>query len=420
MMSITTLLGTAVSLSTHPEWAYLGWNKENNIEGEDDSEQELKPNSPTDLSFRKQLPTGCSTPGIPFTVKGSKYNCCLIEPTSATATADADAARRILGFNSIAGVDQLLVRSMGKLSSIVWETPGWWEYELCIGSYLRQYHHEEGIILSEYILGVGNNLLRDRSTCQSTKRYLDQPKKTIYNKLQTAHAKTKLSASGKWTMESNPKVGGGQEPYFVSSYYNGDRCDEMGGIMRETEIRLLCDQNSPSLTFNVTEIRPCKYAASIYLDVICQTREYILVKDYLRDDGEDLTPKQRRERAIIRRKTILESPNIPSVKHILQKNLGSPACILWRDNGWWTYELCVFHWLRQYHESNGVIEAEYFVGRGELANSKKDPIMARPAQYINGKRTMFQQSAINTELEANGTWTAEEEAVCFFFFFKFY
>eukprot|EP01060_Flectonema_neradi_P032450 TRINITY_DN515_c1_g1_i1.p1 TRINITY_DN515_c1_g1~~TRINITY_DN515_c1_g1_i1.p1 ORF type:complete len:523 (+),score=91.99 TRINITY_DN515_c1_g1_i1:39-1607(+) len=411
MLPVTALIGTALSLGSQPEWAFMGWREES-----EESEQMLQPNSPIDVSFRPELPSSCTETKIPFTVKGSKYSCCLVEPTAATITADAEAARQILNKDHIVGAEQLLTRSMGRLKGLVWETPGWWEYELCPGSYLRQYHHEEGIIQSEYILGIGDNLLKETSPkCVSSRKYLQQPTKTIHKKLKTIYANTKPSATGKWRMETNPKVGSGQEPYFTTSYYNGEPCADMGGIMRESEIRLICDQNSPNIIFNVSEIRPCKYAASIYLDIVCHTREYTLVKEYLSDDGDELTPKQRRDRAVARRKSVMESKNVETIKPLLMRHLGTPACILWRDSGWWTYELCVFHWLRQYHENNGIIEMEYFVGRGELANTKTDPIMSRPAQYTSGKRTMLQQSVINQKLEANGTWTAGEEAGQYFF-----
>jgi hypothetical protein len=77
-----------------------------------------------------------------------------------------------------------------------------------------------------------------------------------------------------------------------------------------------------------------------------------------------------------------------------------PGCLVLKEP-WWTYELCIGKWVRQFHEEGGAIVSEYFLGRA--AHAYKDDFYASyQLRYVDGTRTVPTQlraAALRNEIQ---------------------
>lgn len=106
---------------------------------------------------------------------------------------------------------------------------GWWEYKLCFGGTLRQYHEEKGKIAEdegEFILG---------------------------------------KFSSKELVES--------EDHVSETYENGDTCT-LTGRPRSTEIRYHCSQGDSTVLTRIQEPSTCSYIAHVFTPLLCKHPKY--------------------------------------------------------------------------------------------------------------------------------------------------
>eukprot|EP01061_Rhynchopus_euleeides_P017107 TRINITY_DN28502_c0_g1_i1.p1 TRINITY_DN28502_c0_g1~~TRINITY_DN28502_c0_g1_i1.p1 ORF type:complete len:550 (+),score=162.07 TRINITY_DN28502_c0_g1_i1:47-1651(+) len=404
--------------ATWPSWVFPKWPRRGRSESLGDTPSAdpgdlLLPSSPAKIAFQQKLPEHCRETPLPFASRKVPYKCCLASDEQAP---DHSEAIKLLDSPQLpdaiaASLDAALSRQVPLGSAIVWATSGWWVYELCPGRYFRQYHAEESVIQSEYILGVGSSVLSPKP-CGSGASY-KSAKETVHKKMISLYKGTAVVADGKWRA-----VAGDGKPYFATTYTNGDLCD-LTGKPREVELQLHCrdgGQDQQSL-FTVSEVSQCKYQAVLLVDSLCGLPAYASLLAYVNQDA-DLSPKQRAQLAKERKDAILASSHVRSVDQAVKQELGAAGCIALDTGGWWNYELCYRHWLRQFHEADGVINGEYFIGRGVEANDEAGPLALREQSYLMGKEavTVPMRTVAGVKgLKANGTWTAHGESGHYFF-----
>ena len=415
-----------------PEWAYVSWKARGSTEDEEDEDaitadaddgdddDGLTPSSPTTVSFQLKLPADCKEGLVPISLPQTQFRCCLsMGGVSYSQPDHTDAIRYLampqLGPGDSVRVTTLLQRLMPSGQSIVWNTGGWWTYEFCPGRYLRQYHAEKGVLQSEYVLGVGSMVLTGH-TCANTVAYPDG-KTTTQKKILRTYSKKKIAATGRWKVEGVA----GSAPYFSTTYTDGEICD-LTSKPREVKLIFRClegsgqaEADASGLAFSIKETGQCQYEAVVAFEALCQLPIYTAVNSYL-NQGDDVSPRLKARRARARRAAVLAMKAVPGVDAALIQELGPEGCITLQTGGWWSYELCIRYWLRQYHEAEvGAVETEYFIGRGVDVNGKGGPL-ARAQQHI-GKtggvvvKRMSDTAKLPHPVKANGTWTAHGELV---------
>ncbi len=133
---------------------------------------------------------------------------------------------------------------------------GWWSYEICLFSTIRQLHYDTDgeTVLSANLIGS-------------------------FSEQRTLHIHPLVLQ--KDDMEKLGLVGE-RRAYVMQSYENGDKCEE-NGVDRSAVIRLLCSEGlkQPPLAANsigiaVDEPDACHYAIHIFLPLMCHYPEYSL------------------------------------------------------------------------------------------------------------------------------------------------
>ncbi|GKY91368.1 hypothetical protein MPSEU_000109000 [Mayamaea pseudoterrestris] len=207
----------------------------------------------------------------------------LLCASAATANLDADATFRILSGakdspfgktrprNENESVREMLDRNLANVC-IQTATTGWWTYEFCHGSRVRQFHIEfttsktvtelpfaAHVVASEHILG---NFQQEQS-----ESYLSEHEhKSVVNATATNRGADK----------------GGNGAYFEVEYASGDVCDESevteraivaGGvsssgskISRSSSVRYYCGH---SFTLSVNEDSTCHYVVEVTVPDLC-------------------------------------------------------------------------------------------------------------------------------------------------------
>ncbi|KAJ9461420.1 Protein OS-9-like protein [Diplonema papillatum] len=424
----------SVGPSWGPSWAFLDWassEKKATAANEpppaaavpkaaETGEEELEPLLPTSRSqvmFADSLPTdgSCEPELAPFSDSaGRPHSCCLLR-REARSMQDEAYAKTILQSTDIPGVDALLATQVG----YVWNTNGWWAYEICLGHYIWQYHEENGAIGANQFLGAAKDILTKNAPlrCSFTKRMAKgSAHKSVRAKILALYEKQKVTSDGKWKIRIHPRT---KRVYLSSQYGSGEAC-EATGEPRTTEVRLYCpateDQDAG---FNVTEVHTCEYVANIFMGSVCSFKPYASVAALVAKEHDVLSPADKRKVAAAKRKAVLDSKNVAAVNDAIRQELGLHGCTVLKTNSWWNYELCVHYWLRQYHEEDDVVTEEYFIGRGKNANSDdlltKRKLRVRMGESATRLETMKTRASLPTPIQANGTWQASNETGSYFF-----
>eukprot|EP01062_Namystynia_karyoxenos_P074056 TRINITY_DN70880_c0_g1_i1.p1 TRINITY_DN70880_c0_g1~~TRINITY_DN70880_c0_g1_i1.p1 ORF type:complete len:603 (+),score=198.35 TRINITY_DN70880_c0_g1_i1:76-1884(+) len=370
----------------------------------------------------------CFPGTVPFrTQQGAAYRCCLRRPqesdsenagkeqrgaggSEAQAAAQSAAARaELLAADQVPGVDAAVTRAL-PTTCLSWAAGGWWTYELCISKWVRQYHQDDGVTQSEYVLGLGRDALADDTAGNREIQYVDGAY-SLLSKLKKSLGSA-VSATGQWRIGIE-KEGEADRYFFQTQYLDGLRCD-VSGEPRVTELRAYCAADEQNLKFNVTEVSTCKYVARLYLDALCSLPQYRTVAGgvHPREGPDDLgrLSATERKQLIDKKRTELEDgAPVPGVDEVMSKSIGGKWCVVAQTDGWWTYELCPRHWLRQYREEESVIQSDFVLGLGQDA-FKESPITKRKVKYRDGERALLAQ--LRKELQApqaDGVWTVGRE-----------
>eukprot|EP01065_Artemidia_motanka_P043412 TRINITY_DN6014_c0_g1_i3.p1 TRINITY_DN6014_c0_g1~~TRINITY_DN6014_c0_g1_i3.p1 ORF type:complete len:350 (+),score=107.26 TRINITY_DN6014_c0_g1_i3:880-1929(+) len=175
-------------------------------------------------------------------------------------------------------------------------------------------------------------------------------------------------------------------------------------MVRTVDVRLHCADWTPDNTFTVTEVSKCRYRADVFVQSMCDFAPYL---DVTATDGVSDVP------AVEERIKELESAeHIPEVKRLVDTlNSVEGGCHIDR-RGWWTYELCLDHWVRQVHVEDDTIVQEYFLGLGSRAAKPAMRLEGRADKYAHGKEKVSQRASkalSGATPAATGKWTVAKE-----------
>lgn len=163
---------------------------------------------------------------------------------------------------------------------------GWWDYEYCHGRWLRQFHAENGVVVSDLFLGIHPDALKpDDLVAKRHIRYVDGIH-TLQRRL--SRVRQPLDSDAQWFCSHGMNLRLRQLGHrlqkpsvVVSRLTNGDMC-EARKKPRETRVVLTCDHKERTLIgFNVTEMATCEYIVFLVgaapCDVLEQKKTYEMV-----------------------------------------------------------------------------------------------------------------------------------------------
>jgi len=137
---------------------------------------------------------------------------------------------------------------------------GWWTYEWCYDKWVRQFHEDKGIFLSEYLLGLGLKALEVDAIGKRKVQYADGYR-SLLQKLER---------------QPDPKANGmvyyvpptaSVPPHYSTWYYDGTDCD---GKERSVEVQMFCTTvQEPAVSFKIVEPRTCVYTLVVNSHLVC-------------------------------------------------------------------------------------------------------------------------------------------------------
>ncbi len=176
------------------------------------------------------------------------------------------------------------------------QTGDWWAYELCPGSYVRQFHEE--VNLMDQISGIVGS--QRKGTVSSVTefflgRYEPEDHKDVTKENEWEHVVNATSSEGSKpsnasSRENNKKnrksqsgpsaTAGGNGAYYYQEYTKGDVCDDVdvtdsaikagefgeGGIERAVTVRYSCNTE---LSVSVKEDSTCHYIVDVSVPTLC-------------------------------------------------------------------------------------------------------------------------------------------------------
>lgn len=141
----------------------------------------------------------------------------------------------------LTSVRQIMKQINGSCSTL---KKGWWNYEVCLGSHVKQYHLESKKVASEFLLGKFN---KDIDT------YVDE------GQVPESIRKNKKSA------RSQPAE---YLPAIVQQYDDGTHCD-VSMQPRQTEVRIQCGSEYFEVS-SIKEVKTCQYIVFVTSIHVCE------------------------------------------------------------------------------------------------------------------------------------------------------
>lgn len=130
----------------------------------------------------------------------------------------------------------------------VYSTEGWWQYELCFGRHIRQFHVEGDSVVTEFYLG-------------------------------RAPAKPSITRQELQTVHREPTPQGAV--YIATTYRNGTRC-ELTEDHRQSELRFVCLPGEVTELQKVEEAATCRYTVVIGTPALCTMDKFKVTKRLVR------------------------------------------------------------------------------------------------------------------------------------------
>ncbi|GAB5364688.1 hypothetical protein AAMO2058_000991100 [Amorphochlora amoebiformis] len=135
----------------------------------------------------------------------------------------------------------------------IYMNQGWWNYELCYGEHVRQFHMET----------INTAGVKDKAT--GTKKTQSQTVTTVEFFL------------GKKTTNSTIRIHKGETPsasYASQEYSGGTTCD-LTGKLRKVEVRYICDADiGKSRILSIQETSTCEYVMLVSTPLICVSETF--------------------------------------------------------------------------------------------------------------------------------------------------
>ncbi|XP_077996481.1 endoplasmic reticulum lectin 1-like [Glandiceps talaboti] len=244
-----------------------------------------------------------------------------------------------------------LMDPLYKQLSCSYRIEAYWNYELCHGKHLRQYHEEKeagkNTKLQEYFLG---------KVTESEEESTDEEE----------------------TPEEVPtkKIDGRDVAYYEVVMDGGTPCDLKQNQPRKTRVLYICDPGSKHDIYSLDEISTCEYEIIVLTPNLCSNPVYKLKETAINEiqcqpiSGSPSKPKgllaleSEGSKAQFSshnlkppKKSVKDSPiqqpkEQPVAdfadKQLLRDFLAGEYC-LYGGQGWWKYEFCYGKYARQYH-----------------------------------------------------------------------
>jgi protein OS-9 len=118
---------------------------------------------------------------------------------------------------------------------------GWWIYELCYKTRLRQFHIHDKKLVQEFVLG---------SFDEEATAALHQESPNV-------------------SLQKDPRSQSAAQRYHAHVYTNGTICD-LTDQRRETEVRFVCSETGKALINSIKEAPTCKYTVVFHAPMLCK------------------------------------------------------------------------------------------------------------------------------------------------------
>jgi hypothetical protein len=182
-------------------------------------------------------------------------------------------------------------------------TPGqWWEYELCWGRWIRQYHVERppnqpptapGAVSAEFLLGVTATATKsgDPLVASHTVQYTDGLH-SLKRKLPPAPATLPFQFTCSAGLDHLTASRGGGRQMVVAHMTGGTMCDASKRA-RETRVVLACERRDVAVGWNISEHgnMPCHYTAFVFGRGVCALLDAAAARAINSPSSEGETPK---------------------------------------------------------------------------------------------------------------------------------
>lgn len=248
----------------------------------------------------------------------------------------------------------------------VYLVEGYWNYELCHGLHIRQFHEdrsEDGKVIKtlEYILGKYDDNIPHKPSNE------ESPPQWQYN--------------------------GKDYPYYEVLFSNGAPCDIRDNVGRSARILYICDKDHgkiPSLVM-VKESRTCEYEAIVVTSQLCHNKLYWTKSKpvyNIQCFSMNNSPREPRDYELFINDILIEEivdeeldntsplpPTTPSSSTVdesfVKGFLNADFCLHGKSSGWWQHELCFGDHIKQVHLERGVVKQKIFLGIWDEEEHKK-------------------------------------------------
>eukprot|EP00116_Pleurobrachia_bachei_P008388 sb/3468650/ len=178
------------------------------------------------------------------TVNNEEYVCQLPKPVEREVPSiggSTQSAREIIG---------LLERE----KACSYRVDSYWVYELCHGSYVKQFHEERDT--------------KDRKVLLKQQYFLGNVTAQSYPEMNEVEG-------------SIPTINhaGALRPYYSVKYTEGTACDLLPGTKRETTVFYLCMPDFQTSIVSVKEKSTCAYEVIVYTSLLCSNKLYRVRED---------------------------------------------------------------------------------------------------------------------------------------------
>ncbi|KAJ8309266.1 hypothetical protein KUTeg_014140 [Tegillarca granosa] len=258
-------------------------------------------------------------------------------------------------------------------SSCSYRIESYWNYELCHGKHLRQYHESKELSqkkpkIQEFYLGFGEQKTKDG----------------------TKTSKTEEKPIIKETKIKSRKIDGITLPYFEFNMTDGTLCDLINEP-RQVRLQYICQPDGRGEIYELKETSSCEYEVIVLTSLLCSHPEFKPKNPPVNKitchamEGSPAKPKEltkwNKEKSEFNAKVEFikhvstkdldeeeeeePEPNIPDKptvnqrvdttlgettdKQVLREFLSGDYC-LQGGSGWWMHEFCFGRYARQFHD----------------------------------------------------------------------
>lgn len=190
----------------------------------------------SDFNYQEELPDQESL--VVTTHNKEQYRCLLPKVVE-------EEGQKETNYDGLAPLE--LVSTLFSSSTCSYRIESYWTYEVCHGSYIKQFHEEregKSIKMQEYFLGKWN---KDKTT-------------ELGEKLAEA-----MKNDEKW---KTIKIDGVNLPYLEMEYSDGTYCD-LNGEHRITNVQYVCYPHGKNEVYSLKETSTCNYEVVILTPTLC-------------------------------------------------------------------------------------------------------------------------------------------------------